>query len=152
MKKLKEVSSIFLLVILVNLISCNISAQKSNNYQVEIIYTPVRQVVPSSGTAKWKKQVGDSLVLFCESGFKNDNIRIAYKSRILAEKITSDEVTQFAKYFVIAPLSNEEIITLQINAGQMIKFTTKSDIRFVAINLVNNKVIIQVLEDFPYYD
>lgn len=142
-------SLVLVCVVLFSGITC---AQKGSDYSVDIIYSPKRHIVPSQVTQRWKNEVKDSIVLFFESGFKNDDVTITTEVNKTVSKLTSSEVTQFAKFIPIAPLRNQENFSIQINSGKVITLRPDNGVQFIAVNFVDNKVIIRALDDFPYYD
>jgi len=154
MKRSKKLSNKLksILIAFVTLITCVTCAQERSGYEVDVIYSPKRHVVPSNTTQTWKNQVKDSIVFFFESGFKNDNVTITVGSNKSISKITSNQVIQFAKFIPIAPVANGETVSIQINSGKIITLKPTDDIKFIALNFIDNKVVVQVLDDFAYYD
>lgn len=141
-----------LILIAVILLACAKRQDSRADYEVEMIYSPERHVIPSSVTKKWKDQVKDSIVLFFESGFVNDEVRIVVNSRKIYVHLTSDEIIQFARFIPVASVTETAPIRVQINGGRILSITPNSGIRYVAINFHGNKIMAQVLDEFPYYD
>ncbi len=114
-----------LILIAVILLACAKRQDSRADYEVEVIYSPERHVIPSSVTRKWKDQVKDSIVLFFESGFANDEVKIVVNSKETQVRLTSDETIQFARYIPVARVTETGPIRVQINGGRTIKYYSK---------------------------
>jgi len=140
--------SLLLLLLILQFDSC---AQRGN-YTANVIYNPPRHVIPSKVTEKWKRQVGDSVIFFFEGGFSNDRLRISFGTKSVSTTLTSNEVTQYASYMALpAPVDSVATVNFNVNGGQTVK--VRPDLqRYFAVNFVKNEIVVQALDDFPYYD
>ena len=132
--------------------SCLACAQNGSSYEVDLRYSPKRHILPSRVTKKWEDQAKDSVVFFFESGFKDDSVTISVGSNKMVKKLTSDEVVQFAGFIPVTLIKNNELVSIQINSGRIVILTHMDGIKYIAVNIAGDKLRVEILDNFAYYD
>lgn len=127
-------------------------AQLRSEYEVEIRYSPIRHIIPSKTTEKSRKNYGDSVLVFFEEGFDKDYITVTDSITTVKDVITSNSSLGFARLVPLGRLNNTKTIQFSVNKGQTIAIDINMKHRYVAINFVKNKIIVEILDGFPYYD
>lgn len=139
------------LVLVLNALTLGSCVQRSN-YDISVIYDPPRHINPSNLTNKWKREVGDSVVLFFESGFSNDQLEVYSGTKHVSTILKSDELFQFAKHIVLPPPDVlESNITFTINSGKVVMVQSNL-YKYFSVNFKENTIVVEALDDFPYYD
>lgn len=140
--------SFLLTLLVIQFASC---AQK-NDYTAKVIYDPPRHIIPSRVTDKWKQQVGDSIIFFFEGGFLSDKLEISHGTKSVSISLNSNQVTQFAQYVAMpAPVDSISTVNFSINGGRTVSVKPGLH-RYFAVNYIRNEIVVQTLDDFPYYD
>lgn len=150
-KKGKKVAiNKILQTILVMLFSHGAIGQVPIIYDIQIIYS---KKVKVESTASENLQLSDSVLIYFEEGFKNNEVELFINNEhFTKEKIETYENLGAAKSFNLGAVKEIYKVEFRIDGGKMVLIEPDNFHRIIAVNLIGNKLKIQFYEQLPIYD
>jgi hypothetical protein len=128
-------------------------SQKVDNYDVELRYSTIRKVIESGISKNLEKKYGDSVLLYFESGFENNRVSIEVNNKQFSnDQLTSDEILDFAKFYNVGSTKNVDSIELIIDDSNVVYIEPDNLRKYIAVNLYDNSIIVEFMDNIPYYD
>jgi len=148
-KGINIISTSLILLMFAQLAQC----QKVADYDVELRYSTIRKVIESGISKKLEKKYGDSVLLHFESGFDNNRVSIEVNNNKFSnDYLTSDENLDFAKFYNVGSTKNVDSIELIIDDSNIVYIEPDNLRKYIAINLYENKIVVEFMDNIPYYD
>jgi hypothetical protein len=77
---------------------------------------------------------------------------IADNHKTVKSVITTHPATGLGTMIPMSPLKTVKNLELSINGGQLIIIHIETNYQYVSINFIDKKIIVEMLDNFPYYD
>ncbi|UZR99493.1 hypothetical protein [Chondrinema litorale] len=94
----------------------------------------------------------DSLYLFVEVGFKNDLLSVYINGdQVIKDTISTEDQSGYAAHYTLGKLPNVKQLGVRINNGKLALMEI-SNMNLINLNFRDEKLILSVLDNVPFYD
>ena len=149
----REINKLVWFSIILILVSNLVLGQKKEDFDIEINYSTQKELIVTETSKAFERKYGDSVLVFFESGFDNNYVSVKVdNSTIISKSITTIEDLDFAYFYNIGCVKDITEFRIQIDDAKIIFIEPSMKHKYISINIMGDKVIVDFLNTIPYYD